>query len=645
MRQLVRSFLENGLNRRAFAERMVQSGFSILAANSVLASLAPAFAQDAGQPAGAANPYTRSFRGTGGDLLAEQLKDAGVEFLFLGNGTGVSPLCDAVVDRPELKIILAVHEALCVAMADGYSRASGKTGFCMFSRVGVTDATSNIYNAMKDRSALVVATDHIETFDSGRDMHEDLDDTLEPLKQFTKWRWNVDATNRIPEWTMKAFKLASTPPGGPNYLMFPRDLLIASNVEAEIFRPGSFTIPMSVRADAAAIDKMARALIESKSPLLRAGVDVWRAQGIPQVVELAELLAIPVTSGEEREGFRISCNFPTNHPLFLGGYARNMRYPRNVDLILNLGGKLPDPGPDSQRQISRSLKLIDVRIEASDIGTDYPLYLGVAADSKQVAMDLVASIKSMVTAERLQKIRGDRLEQTRQFTARLRQARLQAMKTDWDKVPLTWERLTSDINDASERDAWIVSEFGTEGPKALKCFTFAEGEKNLIGRTSGACLGWGVGAAVGVKIAQPDKQVICLQGDGGFLFGGQPMALWTMSRYQIPVITVIYNNRSYNETRERSFAEGGRQAQTGRDMLSYLGNPDVDFVKLAAAFGVPGEQVASPDQIQPAMQRAARAAQDGKPYLIDALVGRTGHGAELVSYPKLSIASLRTRKV
>ena len=642
MRELVRRYLQNNLSRRGFVDRMVQSGFSLVAANAVLASLAPAYAQDGRDDS---KSFTRTFRGTGGELLAEQLKEAGVEYLFLGNGTGVSPLCDAAVDRPNLKIILAVHEALCVAMADGYSRASGKTAFTMFSRVGVTDATSNIYNAMKDRSALVVATDHIESLASGRDSHEDYDDTLEPLKQFTKWRWNVDAPARIPEWTMKAFKLASTPPGGPSYLMFPRDYLIARDVEAEIFLPGTFSIPMSVRADSATIDKMARALIEAKSPLLRAGPDVWRAKAIPQIIELAELLAIPVTSGEEREGFRISCNFPTNHPLFLGGYSRGMRYPRNVDVLLNMGGKLPDVGPSGQPQIARSAKIIDVRIEASDIGTDYPLYVGAAADPKQVAQDLVATIKSMVTAERLEKIRGDRMEQTKQFTARLRQARLQAMKTDWDKVPLTWERLASDINDVLERDAYLVTEFGTEGPKALKCFTFAEGEKTLIGRTSGACLGWGVGAAVGVKIAQPDKQVVCMQGDGGFLFGGQPMALWTMSRYQIPVINVIFNNRSYNETRERSFAEGGRQAQTGKDMLSYLGDPDVDFVKLAGAFGVAGEQVATPDQIKPAMKRAARAAQDGKPYLIEALVGRTGHGAELASYPKFSVAGIRQRKV
>ncbi len=208
MRDLVRRYLESGLSRRGFVDRMIQSGFTLAAAQSVIGALTPALAQEA-------ETFTRSFQGTGGELLAEQLRAAGVEYLFLGNGSGISPLCDAAVDRPDLKIILAVHEGLCVAMADGYSRASGKTGFSMFSRVGIPNASSNLYNAMKDRSTLVIGTDHIESLQSGRDAHEDLDDTLEPVKEFTKWRWNIDASVRIPEWTTKAFRLASTPPGGP----------------------------------------------------------------------------------------------------------------------------------------------------------------------------------------------------------------------------------------------------------------------------------------------------------------------------------------------------------------------------------------------------------------------------------------------
>ena len=199
MRELVRSYLQNGITRRGFIKRMVQSGFSVVAADSVLAALPPASGQ--AQSSEETNPFTRRFRGTGGELLAEQLRDAGVEYVFIGNGTGVSPLCDALVDRPDLKLVLAVHEPLCVAIADGYSRASGKTAFTMFSRVGVPAASSNIYNAMKDRSRLVVASDRIESMAAGRDSHEDYDDTLEPVKQFTKWRWNIDSPTRIPEWT------------------------------------------------------------------------------------------------------------------------------------------------------------------------------------------------------------------------------------------------------------------------------------------------------------------------------------------------------------------------------------------------------------------------------------------------------------
>ncbi len=402
MRELVRQYLENGLSRREFVRSMVHSGFSLLAAKSVVSSLSPAFGQEALKEM--ANPYTRTFRGTGGELLAEQLRAAGVEYLFLANGTGLGPLCDALVDRPDMKVVLAIHESQSVAIADGYSKASGKTGFAMFSRVGVPNASSNMYNAMKDRSGLVIASDRIDSLAAGRDSHEDLEDTLEPVRQFTKWRWNVDAATRIPEWTMKAFKLASTPPGGPTFLMFPRDILIAKDVEAEIFLPGTFQIPMSVRADAATIEKTARALIESKSPLLRAGPEVWRSKAVPEVVALAELLGIPVTSGQEREGFRVSCNFPTNHPLFLGGYSERMRYPRNVDVLLNMGDKLPDAGSGPPK-VSRSVKIIDVRIEASDIGNDHPLFLGVAADVKHVAADLVEAIKAMVTEDRPQEMR------------------------------------------------------------------------------------------------------------------------------------------------------------------------------------------------------------------------------------------------
>jgi len=216
-------------------------------------------------------------------------------------------------------------------------------------------------------------------------------------------------------------------------------------------------------------------------------------------------------------------------------------------------------------------------------------------------------------------------------------------RRQFDRVPLTWECLSFEINAALDRDAYVVEEFGTEGPKSLQWFPFAEGEKTKIGRTTGYSLGWGVGASIGVKLARPDNQVVCLQGDGGFLFG-QSEALWTMSRYDVPIIVVIFNNRCYNETRARMYAQGGRQSELKKDMLSYLGDPNVDFVSIAGAYNIKGEQVQSREQIKAAMQRAVKSTRDGRPYLIDALVERGQSGAE-AWYPAYSVAKTRTRRV
>src|SRR5262249_33951453 len=183
MRELVRAYLDHDLSRRGFLRSMAAAGFTVAAAESVLAALAPAAAQTPGKP------YVKPFEGTGGALLAEQLIQAGTEYLFVGNGSGLGALCDAVLERPQLKLVLATHEAHVVAMASGYAMATRKPTFCMYSRVGASHSSGNIYNAMKDRLPLVIVVDRADTTEDGRDGHEDLEDMLEPMKQYTKGRW------------------------------------------------------------------------------------------------------------------------------------------------------------------------------------------------------------------------------------------------------------------------------------------------------------------------------------------------------------------------------------------------------------------------------------------------------------------------
>jgi thiamine pyrophosphate-dependent acetolactate synthase large subunit-like protein len=182
----------------------------------------------------------------------------------------------------------------------------------------------------------------------------------------------------------------------------------------------------------------------------------------------------------------------------------------------------------------------------------------------------------------------------------------------------------------------------------LNFFTFGADAKKKIGRTEGRALGWGNGAASGVKLALPNRQVVSLQGDGGFLFG-QTDSLWTQSRYDIPVLTVITNNRSYEETRWQIMGEAGVSGERGpaglanRDYVSYLGDPDVDFTKLAAAYNINGAIVENTDELGPAIQRAIRTLRDGRPYLLDVRIERFGVGKDASWYPKYSLAAQRER--
>ncbi|MGH9966336.1 MAG: thiamine pyrophosphate-binding protein [Pyrinomonadaceae bacterium] len=637
MQDLAKDYLGGKISRRSFIRRSTAAGFSAMAAHSALQALEPiANAKTTSRVCTPASPAT-SFTGTGGELLAEQLSAAGTRFIFVCNSSGMGPLCDAVVDRSGLQFIQGISENQAVAMADGFAKASGETAFACFSRVGGPLASANMYNAMKDRTPVVILTDHMDSQADGRDGHEDIDDWLEPVKQFTKWRWIVKEGNRIPEWVAHAFKVSSTAPCGPTFVRVPRNVLYEKNIKAEIFARSRMSVPMDITPNAKYIEQGARMLVEASNPVLHVGSEVWTSGGRAAVVELAELLAIPVT-----QAWSWAADFPTDHPLYLGGYFSPMRFPAEIDLFLNLGAKMPDPG-SGPPMVSRKAKIIDARVDSRHLGADYPMDLAIVADVKETARALTEAVKATATRERLAAIRQARETAIKNFTDKMKQSYLAAARDGWDEGPLTWPRLLLTLNELLDNDAIIVEELGTED-WVLKSFPFAEGKKTKVGRTLGRSLCWGMGASIGVKLARPNNQVISLQGDGGFLFG-QSDSLWAMSRYDVPIITVVCNNRSYDEPRNNILMKGGRSRQANKDMICYLGSPDVEFTHLASAYGIRGERVENPAQLKPALQRAITTTREGRPYLIDVLVARTGLAADSTWYPRYSVAAARVRKV
>lgn len=629
MKTLVKQFLDKELSRRGFMKGMVALGFSTAAIDSVLNSIA--YAETTPLSEG------KSFEGTGAEVLLETLQAAGIEYIFNSNSTGQYSLYDGLVSRPEIKLILALQEGQAASMAQGFELGSGKPAALFIPGVGIPHASNNLYNAWKDRSAIVVLTDGGHSEFLGRDMFEQVDDWLEPLEQFSKWSWHVKYAQRIGEMVRRAIKVATTPPGGPVYIRLPINLLGEQKVKDTIYPQSKFTIPLKIEPNPQLINKAAKLLVEAKNPLINVGAEVTRAKANKELIELAELLSTPVSQG-------VSCygDFPFKHPLFAGFYGMGpFIYAAGIDTFLNLGALMPDLGFITN-PVPDTCKVIHARIEYEDIANIYPTDVAIAASIKETIQALTAAIKGMLTKARIDALRTERLERAKKQFAEIKNRRQAEAKEGWNNSPLSWERLSVEMDKMLEDDACIVAELDDRVP--YYWMDFGEGKKTLIGQTTGYALGWGVGASLGVKIARPDKQVVCLVGDGTMLFG-QLESLWSFSRYDVPVIIVIFNNRSYDGPRKRMFNLSQHPRGGMKDMACYLGDPDVDFVGIAKSFGIKGEVVSNPNQIKPAMKRAVQATKDGRPYLIDALLAQKGPGAGTNWHPEISIAAGRKRKV
>jgi benzoylformate decarboxylase len=631
MKELIKNFLDDGVSRRQLMTGLSALGMSSVAANSMAQSLAP-FSQAAAAEAPAA--AVREMRGTGGALFVQQLKAAGVEYIFFNPSTGDYPIFDALVDEPGIQLIKGIHEGAVIAMADGYARASGKTGVVIVANIGLPNAMTQMINSWKDQIPLLVAVASVEQDGLGSDMFQDSDHSEAMTQPITKWFWQAQTTASIPATVRRGMKFAATPPCGPVFLSLPTNVL-REQAASQIWDHSKFDVPMHIRPDKESVEKAARMLIEAKNPLMSIGDELTWCKASKEVVELAELLGIPVAGQYGPLGYW-SRPFPTRHPLYIGPHLRQMRYPGQPDVVLNLGHKWGERG-------APGTKLISVRLDPTSLARSGPVDLPMVADIRLAAADLADAIRSMATDGRLKKIAEERTAKTAAYSSEMRELRQKIAHENADRSPVSLERIALELEGTLDRDTCYVCDVDS-GKTMDPLMSFGgDGNKRYIG-TSPSILGWGMAAAFGVKLARPDLPVISVVGDGSFCFSG-PQPLWSQSRYKAPVMNIVLNNHSYNNERNRIWHFGGRQFQTGRDMTCYLGNPDIDYKKSAEAFGVEAEIVKEPGELKDAIARGRKVVAEGRPYLLDIHTYRDGIGAVSTWHPPYSIADQRTKKV
>ena len=257
---------------------------------------------------------------TGGALLVEQLRAAGVRYIFHTNTSGVAAVMDRLVDASDMHVVMVTHEGQAVAAAQGYALATGELAFFLGSDDGINNAASNLHYAFADTTPLIAA------FENGG---------LAPLEPYSAWSWRCTDAQTMPAMLRRGIKFAVAPPEAPVSMVFPREFQ-ERRIKAPIYTMDAPVKNRPVfRAPEDVIERMARWLVEARNPLFVVGREVSRGGAIKGVQALAEKLSVPVCQSHRRDN--VLCDFPTDHPLFLGSYISPMRFPQDADLFMNFG--------------------------------------------------------------------------------------------------------------------------------------------------------------------------------------------------------------------------------------------------------------------------------------------------------------------
>jgi thiamine pyrophosphate-dependent acetolactate synthase large subunit-like protein len=559
----------------------------------------------------------RIFEGTAGEAFAEQLIASGVKYVFGNSASSDAYFYEALVDRPELTYILTPHEGPGAAMAMGYIQASGEPAIVMQAAiVGLVNAMGQMYNAWKEQTPLVYYSYRAESSGAaGRDGFEEVMYQEEIVAPLTKWHWLARRPDMIPETIRRSFKVAWTPPYGPTYATWHADYT-KEKVRTEVISHKMVDPRMRIRPNPQEVERAARMLVEAERPMLYVGDELYKTNSVDKAVKLAETLGMVVNQPRQ-----VFANFPQAHHLW--DSSRGGIQTHNPDVVMNVGNKLQHFS--SSPIVPRSVKFIDMRNDAASIGnimtTDVPL----VADVGYGLDDLMAALEDIITPALRNKVQ-ERAERVRAYTERARALwPVMTKSPDWDNSPMISDRVTYEIAQFADKDACFVDESSVGGKHFLDFNPL--GGREWFHRYAGH-LGGATGKAAGVKLARPNQQVICLAGDGAFVFG--PTGLWNMARLELPTIVVVYNNHSYAGPHNRviSAVPDSRMVEERRYFCDYLGKPDMNMAYIAKGFGVEGEVANNPIELQEALKRARRVNQEGKSYLIDAQVARTGVGWE-----------------
>ncbi len=535
-------------------------------------------------------------------LLADYLEQLGVEVIFGLCGHTVIAFLDAL-SKSRIRFISTRHEQLAAHAADGYARASGKPGVLLTHLgPGLTNAATGVANAALDSIPMVVIAGDIPSHYCGRHPHQEVNlhtdaDQFEIFRPFCKRVYRVDRVQDLPRIVERAFHLSQTGRPGPVLVDVPMDIFSADLPVNAFHKTPTPIAPPAM--DAAAAERIVDALARARNPVLYAGGGVLSARATAGLAALAEALEVPVAHTLMGKG----C-MREDHPLLLGmtGFwgtpiANDMC--RNADLIVAMGTRLAEANSSSwDPRFTFAIpptRLMHIDIDPAEIGRNFPTEFGVVADIRQ-ALDAMVSAAGGVSPRRRSDLRDEIALGRRQFAANW-----SAQRTS-DEFPLRPERILSELRAAVPEDGFIVTDVGWNKNGVGQQFPITV-PGTFITPSGLATMGFGPAAALGVKVAQPNRAAVALIGDGGF--GANMSVVATAMEANLPVVWVVMDNSAFGTI---AGLENMHYHTKFGCVFERNGEPySIDYAAVARACGARGVRIEAASELGSALREALAA--------------------------------------
>ena len=533
---------------------------------------------------------------TGRSAFLALLKDEGITHLFGNPGTTELPIMHALKDHPDLTYVMAMQESLVVAIADGFSRASGRLVACnVHVAPGLGNAIGSLYNASFTGTPMILTAGQQE---QGHGLMEPLlyGPLVRMAEPLVKWAVEVARLEDLPRIVRRAAKIATTPPTGPVFISLPGDIL---NSEAGIELGRSTRVDTRVKPSNEGLKALVARILKAERPVIIAGDEIVKSDALQEADALAQTLGCPAFQQSTPYG----AHFLSESPCFMGALSRQQKQVREVlsayDLLIVLGADPLRMSVHSEVDpLPEGLPIVQVGLVDWDLAKNYGAEIALKAHVRETLRVLVPALKSAGGAALDSRARqGISALASKNWTARRATIVEQILKNK-DRSPVDPDFLALQVVESMPDNAILVDEGLTSSRHTLALRPHRD-RYGYHALASGG-IGWGLPASVGVSMANPDRPVVCFSGDGSAMYSIQ--ALWTAAHHKLPLSVVIVNNGGYRIIKQRLLAFHGDDHYVGMDFV----DPPVDFTGMAKSLGLEALRITEAKDLKPALSSAFR---------------------------------------